>query len=221
MVGLIIAGTIVGLLLLVLILSLFSLTAKIEYRNDFSVKVKYLFITLHDSAKPKKKKRVKKKRKKIKKSKKNKKSNKSNTEQTFTEKLAQESGIDKLAYDISKANSRSFDFEMFRLVYDSAKPALKKLIRRIRIDNLRFNCVIGGDDAAKVALNYGFQSAAVSSTLAWLNETLSLKVKQIKVTADFEKEETEMHLYCRARIRVLSAAMCLLQYVLNTVKNSK
>jgi hypothetical protein len=203
----------------------FSVRVKIDYNNDFTVKVKYLFFTLYPKkskkAKKKHRKRIGKKVARKKKRLSEKLEKKMQDKQSLTARIAKDSGLDKVAEDIKKGNSRSFDFEMFKLIYDSAKPPLRKLIGKTRVEKLCLNCVIGGDDAAKVALTYGFQSAAISGGLAWLNEVLILKVKKVSVTADFSKEKTDLRLQCRVRIKVATLAGCLLQYAINTAKNSK
>jgi len=216
MIGWIILSIIGGLLLITLFLLCCSIIAYVDYKDEFTVKVKYLFLTLYPT-KPKKTKKTKTKKPKKIKAKKPKKI--AQTEKSFPQKVAKESGMAAFAKDLRKANKRSFDFEMFKLIYDSAKPAMRKLVGKTRVTNLQLNCIIGGDDAAKIALTYGFQSAAISGGLAWLNEVLTLKVKKVNVTADFAKPETELTMKCRVKIRAGAALMCLLQYIINTAKS--
>ncbi|MCL1904155.1 MAG: hypothetical protein FWF94_07045 [Oscillospiraceae bacterium] len=201
---------IIAVLLFIGVLLFFSVIAYIDYGDDFSVKVKYLFITLYDSKKPKKQKKKKHKKRETNKNKKQKKS--------FAKKLSEGSGIDELAEDVKEGNKRGFDFEMYMLIYDAAKAPIKRLIQKLRVVNLRLNCVIGGDDAAKVALNYGLQSAAVSGGLAWLNQILKLKIKEVNVTADFAKEKTDIQMECRIKLRVISAVVFFIKYLANAAK---
>jgi hypothetical protein len=221
MIGWIILAIIGGLLLLVLILLQFSITAGFEYHGDFTVKVRYLFIKLYptESAKKRFKKRVKKRKQKLT-------GSLARKPQTFTEKVARDTGLDKVARDVSevteagkKTSPAGFDFEMLKLIYDSARPALRKLVGKVRVEKLELYCVIGGDDAAKIALSYGFQSAAISAGLAWLNEVLTLKVKRVNVTADFEKVSTDMRVKCRVKIKAASALICLIQLAIATARN--
>jgi hypothetical protein len=210
-----------GLLLLILFLLSCSVTAYINYTDDFRIKVRYLFFTFYPNPDKIKNKSDKKKQKEKVRQKKQMKANPTKpVKKTFVQRVVKESGLDEVVNDISKANKRSFDFEMFKLIYDSAKPAVRRLVRQMKVQDLQLDCVIGGNDAAKVALTYGFQSAAISAGLAWLNEVLTLKIKKVNVTADFEKEQTEMSLSCRVRIRVGSALSCMLGYIINTAKNS-
>jgi len=212
----IILAIIGGLIALIAIALSFSISADIEYKGDFSEKVKYLFITLYNSDKPKKSKKKKKTKKK--KLKKIKKAKKSNQKKTLIEQAADNSGLSQVADDISKANKQNFDFEMIKLIYDSAKSPVKRLVRKLRITNLRINFTIGGEDAAKTALTYGLQSAATSAFLAWLNATVKLKVKEVNITADFMKDESDLRLKCKIKLRLFPALICLIRYAINTAK---
>jgi hypothetical protein len=177
-------------------------------------------VSLYDSDKPKKPKKLKK-MKKSKKSKKSKKKRnpKKSKKKSFVEKIKKESGIEQLSDDVQQAskstNAASFDFEMFKLIYDSAKSPVKRLIQKLRVERLQINCVIGGDNAAKTALTYGFQSAAISAFLAWANEIVTLKTKEVNVSADFAKNKTDLQFKCRVKLRVWAAVVCLIKYVKN------
>jgi hypothetical protein len=212
-IGWIILSVIGGLLLIVTFLLCCSVTAHIDYKDDFKVKVKYLFFKIYPKKSKKKKIKYKKKKQKL--------TKKIEQKQSITSRVAKESGMASFAKDISKANERSFDFQMLKLIYDSAKPAMRNFIGKLRVTNVQLNCIVGGDDAAKIALTYGFQSAAVSAGLAWLNEVLTLKIKKVDVTADFNKPETELTMKCKIKIRVGAAVICMLQFIIRTAKNSK
>jgi len=227
-------GIIGGLIALIIVSMLFSVRVYIKYSGDFSAKAKYLFFTVFDTRKPpkpKKKKSKSKKKRQLKKARKSQKKAKrqaaksqkqvlqSGQKESFVSRVAADSGLDEFANDVKKANGRSFDFEMFKLIYDSAKSPVKRLVQRMRFTNVRFNCVVGGDDAAKIALTYGFQTAATSNFLAWVDTIATLKVKEVDIKADFTKEKTDMHMECRVKLRIISAVACLIGYTLNTVRN--
>ncbi|MCL1789107.1 MAG: hypothetical protein FWG33_01985, partial [Oscillospiraceae bacterium] len=76
-----------------------------------------------------------------------------------------------------------------------------------------------GEDAAKIALNYGFQSAAISGGLSWLNEIVTLKIKNVDITADFEKEKTDIRMKCKIKLSVISAVAFFVRYLINSAKN--
>ena len=211
-----------GVLVLIGFMLLCSVRAYVEYSGDFSAKVKYLFVTLYDSAKPPKAKKKKRTPKNIEHKKKPKAQAQSpNSKQSFTSRFVNDSGLGAVAADVKKGNKRSFDFEMLKLIYDAAKSPLKRLIRRMRVEKVSIDCIVGGEDAALVALNYGFQSAAVSGGLAWLNEIVTLKVKRVNVVADFAKEKTDIKMKCRVKLRLISAVAFVAGYLLNNVKSGK
>jgi len=103
--------------------------------------------------------------------------------------------------------------------YNNAKTPLKRLINKTRVTGFNLVSVIGGDDAATIALTYGLQSAAINGFVAWLKETVILDIKKVSVTADFTKEESETRFKCKVKIRVFTALMCLIQYVNSSAKN--
>jgi len=208
-IGWIILIVVGGLLLLVLFLLCCSVIVHVEYNKDFSAKAKYLFVTLYDTDSPPKPKKKKKKKKK----------KKSKQKKSLPQRVAHESGIAQVADDVKKANKRSFDFEVYKLIYDCAKTPVKRLIKKLRVTNLRIDCIVGGDDAARVAMTYGLQSAAISGGLAWLNEILKLRVKRVNVTADFKSDQTSLHMKCKVKIRVITALVCIVQYFINSYKN--
>jgi hypothetical protein len=211
----VVIGIVGGLTLLITIMLSSSVVAKIEYHGDFTLKAKYLGFTIYDSRKKHKSKKKRKARqaKQV--------ESKAAPKQSFADKVAEQSGINQTLDDVKKANKRSFDLEMYKLIYDSAKLPIKHMVRKTRVTNLRLNCVIGGDDAFRIAINYGLQSAAVSAGLAWLNQILILKIKKVNVAADFESSKTKIDMSCRAKFKVGTAVFCTLKFVMNTAKNNK
>ncbi|MCL1881155.1 MAG: hypothetical protein FWF76_03160 [Oscillospiraceae bacterium] len=241
----IVIATVGGFTLLIIILLFASIKAQVEYHGDFSARVKYLGICVYDSNKSKKKsakkakrdakrerRKVKKARRKVRKAQRKlaklksnqpeqlrqgaEKGSKERQSSTFAQKVSKQSGFSKIVDDVSKANSRSFDFEMFKLIYDSSKKPVKRLISKMKISRLEFDCMVAGDDAFKVALSYGAQSVAISGGLAWLDSILKLKVKRVNVVANFEKTETEIHMKFIAKLKVKTVVFCLIRYIVNT-----
>jgi ribosomal protein S9 len=233
---------IIGVLFLFgFILLLHSVKIYVEYNghgnsNDFSAKVKYLAFTVYDYKKDQKKKLKKEKKLKKLKKKKPKKYNAKKTkaekkkDNTFIERLKKDVGVNKLVSDVKGGGSQknstksstnslaSFDFGIFKLMYDSVKQPIRRLIRKLKVRKLHIDYVIGGDDAARTAISYGLQSAAISAFLAWANEIVNLKVKKVNVNADFSKKETDLYMKCFVKLRVMSMAIFALQYIINANK---
>jgi len=200
---------VVGLITLLTVIALFSsATAVIEYDKDFRARVKLMGLTLFDtkdmdeSAKPRKKKRAQKTANKATDTGK---AVVAKKQQNFATKVMEKAGLDELVDDVKAANKRSFDFEMYKLIYDSTKAPVKHLVSKVRITHLRLTCVVATGDAMKTALLYGVQSAAISAGLAWLSTIMTLKAKEVKVSADFAKEKTEILMKAKVKIRVITA----------------
>jgi len=170
--------------LLLIWLLLLPVTAYIEYNNNFTVKVKYLFFTFFPT-KPKKTEKTKKPKKSKKSAKKRKKPS----------------------------------IESITQSYKNAKAPVKRLIKKTRVTGFRLNFVIGGEDAAAIALNYGLQTALVNGLLAWLKEAVILEIKEVRIKADFTREESERRFKCRVKLSVFTAIVCLLQYIGASAKN--
>jgi hypothetical protein len=241
----IVTGIVGGGVLLNVILLAASVTAKIEYHGDFSLKAKYLGITVFDTDEAEtylKFFQSVKGKKPVKASVRSADSEDSeppppeedsedteDTEQTptdsaqkqppsFMSQIAEQSGFSQLSKDVLKANKRSFDFEVYKLIYDSSKYPVKHIVRKTKITHLRLNCVIASSDAFKTAMIYGFQSAAISGALTWLGSILTLKVKKVSVTADFNKEKAEIDMKCRVKFRVGTVVFCLLKIAVKVIR---
>lgn len=72
-----------------------------------------------------------------------------------------------------------------------ALDAVGKLRRRLRVPHLQANLVVGGKDAAAVALTYGRLAGAISSLYPVLDRNLRIGKTDISVDADFEKTKIE------------------------------
>ncbi|MDR0222540.1 MAG: hypothetical protein LBI38_03255 [Oscillospiraceae bacterium] len=210
MIGCIILGVVGGLALLAALLLSLSVKADIEYENGFTVRVRYGFITLYP--RPEKKKKPPR-QKKIKAGK-----APPSSGGSLLARTAEKTGIDKFADDVKKKGGRDFSFEKIKAAYDGAKAPLKRFIQKLRVEKLWINCVVGGDDAAKIALSYGAQSAVINAFLAWLKETVRLQIAEVRITADFLKEETEQRFKCRVRTRLFTAFVSVVQYAVKSVK---
>jgi hypothetical protein len=213
-----------------------SVVAKIEYNGEFSVKVKFMLFTVFDTNKPNKPRRKKRRKKMLRKAKKrlksrhgsdeSKKPEESKDKQTLVEKVGEQSGLAQIVDDAKKAKAHkqsaaNFDFDMFKLIYDSAKLPVKHMVSRVRVSGLQLECIVGGSDAFKTAMSYGVQSALLSGGLAWLDTILKLKTKKFSVTADFDKEKTEIYLKCKSKLRLGTAVACIIRYTLNSAKKPK
>ena len=81
-------------------------------------------------------------------------------------------------------------------------PHLGKLLNSIRIYDVYIDFVIGGDDAAKVAINYGLANAFVCTILGWLNSLVKLKLCEVNIEADFRRQESDYFAHLKARLNL-------------------
>lgn len=78
--------------------------------------------------------------------------------------------------------------ELWRIV----KKALAMTFRRVRIDPLRINAVIGGDDPADTAMLYGKVSAAMLSVMPLLQELTNMPDPQIHLEPELQGGESKI-----------------------------
>lgn len=72
--------------------------------------------------------------------------------------------------------------------------AMEQFRRALRIDRFLLDCVIATEDAAKTAMAYGAAAAGVGMFLPLLEESLRVREKDIQITCDFEKTESQIFL---------------------------
>lgn len=218
MIALIIIGSI---LLLIIILLALSVTIELDYDKEFCYKAKYLFFTISvspESEKRKKKrarraaKREKKEQKKQQKSlkkteKQQKKLQKSGAEprkagnpteeKTENEKQGQAASGEK-----PKKQKTKLSVDLIQRIYGRTSPHLKRILKHIRIYDVYIDIVVGGEDAAKVAINYGKMNAFVNGGLKILDTMITLQVKDVNIEADFDKEKSDYFAHGKAKLRL-------------------
>ncbi len=96
--------------------------------------------------------------------------------------------------------------ELAKLVMNSLKKPLRKLIHRTRIYHLSINIVCGGEDAAKAAMNFGRTNIAVGNALGFLDTFFTLKTPDdIHIDVNFCEEGTKASVYFLAKLTPLAA----------------
>ena len=89
---------------------------------------------------------------------------------------------------------------------DLLKAVLKaagKLLKSLVIKRLAVNIVVGSDDAAQTAVEYGAVCAVVYPVVSMIESSLMVKRTEINVNADFDATSARGELYVDMRIRVL------------------
>lgn len=162
MIPLAIAG---GVLLLLFLLLITPVRADISFSEEFSLDVKYLFITLH--LLPAKEKEAK--------------------EEAPKEKGEKPSG--KIKAILKKQGFSGFLQALYEAV-TLAVSTSKKLLSRLKLKRFDlYMCLGGGDDAAQSAMLYGKVSGAVYSACGVLFGLFSCKKKAVTVDLDYNQKE--------------------------------
>ena len=177
--------------------------AEIKYLNgELDFKVKYLWFTIF----PLKEKKEKKPKLKNKKSKRKKQSENLSAEPEHTsEKMInefdksdisepdeQEAGEGKIE---KKKLSEKIDklkdiIEKMKLIWSFSKKHLRRIFKRIYLENLMIDFVIADEDAYNAAINYGKMNAAIYNLLNAVRIMFPVSVKTVDIVCDFEKKES-------------------------------
>ena len=211
---------IASLVLAVIFLLSVSVSAELTYENE-SVEyiIKYLFFTI--AAQPESERRKRKREKKKAKEKKREqkillkqKKPKKQKEPMLSEKNDIPQAGKPKAQPVSEANKAKtekpkkqkqkfdFDFEMIKRIISAASPHIKRIFRKIRIYDVYFDIVVGGDDAARTAINYGKMNMVINGLLCFLDSIVSLKVGEVNIEADFDKEKTDFFAHSAIKLRL-------------------
>ncbi len=230
MTGWIIFGAIV---LFIMIILWQSVTVTFDYENELHLKVKFLWFTLFTTdPKPKKKKKPKKEKKQ--KSKKKKQNKAPAAEQKPTEsttaETAEKAESNSEAHAAVKEKAKKqkppkkdkprldIDLDMIMDFVRSASPPIKRLFKKIRWYDVYVDWVVGSDDAAKTALNYGRICGVLYPFFEWLTTYFTAHVKEINVEADFSKEKSDIFAYFVLKLRLSTALACVIWLAVRVLK---
>jgi hypothetical protein len=203
MTALIIIGAVV--LLIAVFLSL-PLVFVIDYEKEAEIKMRLLFFNLFEEKEPKKQKRRKRAKKKLVKYKKAKIAHVQRSSSDITP------AVPKKEKSITK-DIPDLDIKMLKMLIGSMSHPIKRLIKKIKITELYIDSVVGGEDAAKAALSFGVQNAAIYSAVAWLDSISNVKTERINIQADFLREDSEFAMHCKVKIKSGTVLVCLLAFM--------
>ena len=83
-----------------------------------------------------------------------------------------------------------------------ALEAAGRLRRKIRVDKIYLDVIVGGADPAEAALAYGGVNAAIGMIWPLVEHNLNVKDRRIRTRADFSAAETELSLEAAATLTV-------------------
>lgn len=166
---------ILGVILLLLAAILFlPVGVLVKFRDDFRVKIKFAGITVYkintdETEQPEKK--------DTEKDKKTEEKDENQAKKLFT-RLKDKHGF-------SGAVKSVMSFLLTCLTH------IKKLLRHIKVKDIRLNITVGTEDAAKTAVEYGAVCTAVYPVLSLLDTCRNINFKKIAVKSDFTHESAD------------------------------
>lgn len=159
-----------GIILLIALLLILPITAQIDFKDDFFVKVKYLGITVYKITPDEEEQKPNEKAKKTEKTKEKQKG-------LFT-KLTEKHGF------------KGAVKEMVSFALDILKKTKKQLLK-IKLRNIKIDLIVVGSDAAQTAIDYGAICGVVYPVLSVVEQNLNVKYKKINITAGFKQTDSQ------------------------------
>jgi hypothetical protein len=104
--------------------------------------------------------------------------------------------------------------EKLTIIYGSSSKGLRRICRKIIVDNIVVDIVVRGKEAAKTAMNYGIVSSIVYSLIAVVSSLATTYVESCDIDCDFENTEKEsdvnISLAVKLRLHVLLSSGLLI-----------
>lgn len=169
------------LLLLIALILLLPVSVDLNYKEDFSFKVKFLNIKVFPLKEKKQNKKTDKPQSNAK---------KDNQLKTSFQKL-------KEKYGFSGAIKEIFAF---------LKECLKHLggfLKTVKFRKVKLNLVVAESDAFKTAIKYGEVCAVVYPVLSYLESKANIKYKKIDVKSDFNAQKGEFDFSLTAKLQII------------------
>lgn len=106
-------------------------------------------------------------------------------------------------------------------ILDVVKSAIKpvgKILTGIRVKRTIIDIKVAGEEADKVAIQYGYMSTAVYNLLGFLKSNISMKIKRVTIKPDFVGNESEYFIQFNAKLRVIIVVMHVIDILIKIVK---
>ncbi len=155
----------ISILLVLFLITLIPVGIKARYKNKVYCVLKIGFIKIRLLPEKPKKKKTKEKTKE-------KKSEKENQKETSFKKLLKQNGVSGI-------------INILKRIASLAVGALKDIFKHIIIRELSLDVVIGGDDAAETALNYGKTCSVVYPAVSVITQSCICRDFNVLVSPDF------------------------------------
>jgi hypothetical protein len=80
-------------------------------------------------------------------------------------------------------------------------PRLKYVLKKLIVNRFKLNISVSSDDAAQTALLYGGVCSVLYPVVAFLETFITFKEDDMRILCNYEKEESEFHLFIEAKIK--------------------
>lgn len=141
------------------------------------------------------------------------------SEKTSDEK-PQEKEKTSTSAETNSEKKAKMDLEQIMQMIENAKPPALRLFRKIRLKKIYIDIVVGGEDSAQVALNYGKFNIAVNGFICWLENTFTTEVKEVNIEADFDKEQSDIFAHAKLKLRLSTMIACVIWFFGRTMKGA-
>lgn len=121
--------------------------------------------------------------------------------------------------DVKKKNNNKSISHYVDKYGDLLKAVLKSvgnLLKHLKINRLEVSVVVGDEDAAKVAVEYGAVCAVLYPVLGLLDSAIDIKQSEISINPDYNSKTSKGRFYADVRIRafhVLAATLNFIKYL--------
>ncbi|MDR0987091.1 MAG: DUF2953 domain-containing protein [Ruminococcus sp.] len=95
--------------------------------------------------------------------------------------------------------------EKLGIIYGSSSKGIKRILRKIVVDNIYADITIRSEDAAKTAVNYGIVSGIVYGIIAAISSLATTYVESCDIDCDFEnpkKLESDVNVSLKFKMRL-------------------
>lgn len=222
---------VLGILLFILILLLFSATLDVTASNDeLYVDVKYIFLRFRVYPQKEKKPKKEKKKEKDQTSSSN---NETVTNEEIETKNDEVSNEPKTESKVSKKSKKKKEEANKKKekktnpltqigdildMLDGVGKYILKLVRSIRI-TIELDMKVGGKDAAEAAINYGKYSAAIWALIGHADALMTVNPKRVNIGCDFEFNRLTFFLHSKIKLRLITALVIALCLAFRVLKN--
>ncbi|MCD8005912.1 MAG: DUF2953 domain-containing protein [Oscillospiraceae bacterium] len=117
-----------------------------------------------------------------------------------------------------KGSSLLDKWNVIKQYLPNVKTALRKLLKLIKIDDLELYLTVGGEDASTAGINFGKINAVFYNVLALICSLFSVKIRKTEIKCDYEHKVFEANGSLLIKAKVLSILALAVYILINYIK---